>query len=164
MRTLQTTFKIIVGGMVILKKSFFSLMAKYHQFIVLVMIICFCGCDARYGFIESEFTLSPESSLPKWVTLPAQFQRKDLSMEIILYTHPIFRKVKVVLRGPAPDFKVLQEVTGDQVDHPLTKSQPRDAFPGYIVISVNGIEEIFEQRTRNSILYIKDSRVGETHN
>jgi len=135
-------------------------MSKFNLSAIHIIIVLFmlslCSCDFRYGFIESEFNLSTESRLPKWVDIPSGYLRKDLTMTITFYTHPFFKKVKMIVRAPAPDHKVIMEIIGNQRYHPLTEEQPRDTYPGYIVISVKGIEEVFEQRERSPVLYITD--------
>ncbi len=121
---------------------------------VLVLLILLCSCNPRYGFIESEFQLSSESRLPKWVDIPSGYSRKDLTMTITFYTHPFLNKVKMVVYDTQG--KVINEKIGDQCYHPLTKKQPRDAYPCYIIVSVNGIKEVFEHRVRGPILWITD--------
>lgn len=126
--------------------------------IILVMffMVSLCSCSLRYGFIESEFQLSSESRLPKWVDVPSGYSRKNLTMTITFYTHPFLSKVKMVVKGPAPGYKLINETIGDQRYHPLTKKQSRDVYPRYIIISAHGINEIFEHKAREHILYITD--------
>ena len=125
---------------------------KSKLLIVLLLIFTLFGCT-QYGFIESQFNLSPESRLPKWVDIPSGYTRADLTMTITYYT---FGYVKMVVRGPAPDNKVIMEVVGKDRWHPLTKKQGYTVFPSYSIHSVDGVEEVFEQRERNNILYISD--------
>jgi hypothetical protein len=124
--------------------------------LVLLFMVSLCSCNPKYGFIESEFQLSPESRLPKWVHIPSGYARENLTMTITFYTHPFLSKVKLVVNGPAPDYKLINETIGDQRYHPLTKKQPRDVYPRYIIISVKDIQEVFEHKTRVPILYITD--------
>jgi hypothetical protein len=129
---------------------------RFCKLIMIFLLLSFCSCNPRYGFIESEFRLSPESRLPKWVNMPSGYSRKNLTMAITFYTHPFLNKVKMVVNGPAPNCKVIDEAIGDQRYHPLTEKQPRDVYPRYIVISVNGIVEVFEHKEMSPILYITD--------
>lgn len=124
--------------------------------LVLLMTISLCGCSLQYGIVQSEFNLSPESRLPKWVTIPREYSRKDLSMTITFYTHPFLSKVKMDVYGPAPDYKLLNETIGEQRYHPFTKNQPGYIYPRYIIISVKDIDEVFEHKTRGPVLYITD--------
>ena len=131
---------------------------KMWAFILLLLLgsIFLGGCDPRYGIIESEFTLSPDSRLPKWFTIPDSYTRKDLSMTLTFYTHPFFSKVKMVVQGPAPERKILLKKIGTHRWHPLTEKQGYDKYPTYSIISVAGVEEVFEQRQLEPILYITD--------
>ena len=125
---------------------------KSKLLIVPLLIFTFFGCT-QYGFIESQLNLSPESRLPKWVDIPSEYTRAELTMTITYYT---FGYVKMVLRGPAPDNKVIMEVVGKDRWHPLTKKQGYNVFPSYSITSVGGVEEVFEQRERGNILHISD--------
>jgi hypothetical protein len=129
---------------------------KYIKLIGLFLMLCFCSCNPKYGFIESEFKLSAESRLPKWVDIPSGYKRSELTMTITFYTHPFLKKVKMIVYGPAPEHKVLIEIVGDQRFHPLTEEKPRDYYPRYIIISVKGVEEVFENREPGPVLYVTD--------
>jgi hypothetical protein len=124
--------------------------------VIFIILILLCSCNPRYGFIESDFRLSSESRLPKWVDIPSGYSRQDLTMTITFYTHPFLSKVKMVVYGPGPEHKVINETIGDQWYHPITKKQPGYVYPRYIIISVNGIKEIFEHKERGPILWITD--------
>jgi hypothetical protein len=123
----------------------------------LLLVISLCSCSLRYGLIESEFKLASDSRLPKWVDIPSEYSRKDMTMTITFYTHPFYSKVKMNVNGPAPNYELVNETIGDQRYHPLTKGQPRYVYPRYIIISAKGIDEVFEHRARESVLYITDN-------
>lgn len=124
--------------------------------LVLMMIVLLSGCHPLYGFIESEFTLAPESRLPRWFTIPPGYMRKDLTMTITVYTHPLFSKVKIIIRGPAPEYKVLAKEIGTDRWHPLTEQQGYNTYPNYSIISVDEVEEVYEQRRPEPFLHITD--------
>jgi hypothetical protein len=119
----------------------------------MLVILSIAGWYFRYGFVESEFNLSPESRLPKWVDVPSGYTRTDLSMTIRFYT---FGYAKMCVRGPAPKYKVIKEIMGKDRFHPMTKEQAWDEYPRHTMISVNGVEEVFEKRQDGNILYITD--------
>ena len=89
-------------------------------FLILILIVSSIGCHPLYGFIESEFTLAPESRLPRWFTMPAGYTRKDVTMTITLYSNPFGIKAKVVIRGPEPEYAVLMKKSGKYRSHPLS--------------------------------------------
>ncbi len=139
-----------------MKKYFYSNKNKFIITFIIVLLLFMCGCHPKYGFVESEFRLSPDSRLPKWVGIPPGLSRDDLSMTITFYTHPFLKKVKIVVIGPKPENKVINEVIGDQWYHPLTLNQPRDVFPRYIVVSVDNIKEVFEHKEKGPVFFITD--------
>jgi hypothetical protein len=132
-------------------------MGKTNRIILTaVLIFLIYGCDPRYGFIESEFQLAAESRLPRWFALPSGYCRKDVSMSLTFFTHPFSRKVKVMVRGSTSEHKVLMEKIGDQRYHPFTEQQKYDFYPRYIIVRVGNVEEVFEHKQRDNILYITD--------
>jgi hypothetical protein len=50
----------------------------------------------------------------------------------------------------------LYEKVGTRRYHPDTEENNRSAYPGYIIIKIDDIEEVFEHRQRGAILYITD--------
>lgn len=120
--------------------------------LVTITVVFLSGCDLRYGFVESEFQLANESRLPKWFVMPPNYTRKDLTMTVTYYT---FDKTKIVIRGPAPDYKVLMEKVGTDRWHPLTKQRGYE-YPHYVIVSVDNIEEIFEHKKMEPVVYITD--------
>jgi hypothetical protein len=130
----------------------------------LAVLLTFLGCcNPKYGCIESDFQLAPESRLPQWFASSAVV-RKDLRMEIVFYSSPGQDNVKMTLYDPGN--KKLMEKIGIQRTHPVSEPKKmRDskgnvvydiAYPRYIIISVDNFEEVFEQRERNDILYVSD--------
>jgi len=124
--------------------------------------VCLGGCHPLYGFVESEFELSPESRLPKWFSLPDSYSRQDLTVTLTFYSHPLYRKVKIKIYGPAPARKKLAEEIGTNRWHPITDRQFKaqgtyNIYPNYSIIDVKGTDEIYEQRRPEPFLYIADS-------
>ena len=125
------------------------------------LLFLFCSCDPRYGFIESNFQLSPDSRLPRWLTIPSGYSRKDLTVTLRFYTHTFLNKVKIDVHGPLPEHKKLMEKIGTVRWHPFSEQQFKEqrgygVYPNYSIIVVDHIEEIFEQRCKGDILTITD--------
>ncbi len=131
-------------------------------FVLLAVLGLSVGCDLRYGFVESEFQLPPQSRLPMWFAIPQSYSRNDLNVTITFYTHPLFEnKVRMIVYGPAPERRKLMEKIGVSRWHPITEQQFKQqqgygVYPSYLIITVDGIEEIFEHRSKGNILYITD--------
>lgn len=129
--------------------------------LVTTLIIFSSGCDPRYGFIESQLQLAAESRLPRWFSVPLGYERKDLIVSIDFFTSPSGMKVKLTLYGPLPERKKLDEKAGTSRWHPVTEQKSRGKegyaiFPNYTIISVDGVEEVFEQKKPENILYVTD--------
>jgi hypothetical protein len=83
-------------------------------------------------------------------------------MSLTFYTHPLFEnKVKIVVYGPSPGRKMLKEQIGNSRLHPITERQFKEqreyaVYPSYLIVTVDGIEEIFEHREKGNILHITD--------
>lgn len=142
-----------------------SVKNKCHAYLsaIYVLLLCmnFAGCDPRYGFMESQLKLAAESRLPKWFSVPPGYDRKDLTVSIDFFTSPSGMKVKMALYGPSPERKKLEEKAGASRWHPMTeqKSGGKEGyaiFPNYTIISIDGLEEVFEQRRPENILYVTD--------
>lgn len=132
---------------------------KNKLLIILLLVFSISACDfIKYGVPSSQLKLSPESRLPKWVDIPPEHTRADLTMEICVYVHMvyIFSKARMVVRGPAPDHKLIKEIVTTWRIHPLTKEQAGNVYPIYVIHSVNGVEEVFEQREPKNILHVSD--------
>jgi len=129
-------------------------MNKLSIAILAALSLSLLGCNV---FPESSFDLAPESRLPKWFTLPPGLSRRDVTVRMNYY-----------LKGPAEfilkDLKrneKLAEVNGVlKTLEPLQLSNPPSGFPpgypGYEIVTVNGITEVIEHRRMEPIFYITD--------
>ena len=118
-----------------------------------IVILGDLACHPLLGLIESEFSLASDSRLPKWMTMPNGYSRHDTSISITFYSS---NKVRFIVRGPTPEQKLLIEKIGTFRWHPLTKQNGYAAYPIYFIISVDGVEETFEQMKPEPYLYIVD--------
>ncbi len=129
--------------------------------LVIIVTSLLTGCDLRYGFLESRFRLADESRLPKWFEASKHYSRRDLKVVITFYTHPIFEsKVRVVLYELSHGERELDEKVGTRhwqshLSSDLNKAGLSES-PGYVTITVNGVEENFEHRSKGDILHITD--------
>lgn len=129
------------------------------KFLIVAILTLNIGCHPLYGFVEAEFQLSTESRLPKWIKVPSDYTREDLTVSLIFYT---FKKVKITVSGPAPEHKVLMVKIGTNRWHPITERKFKEqrsgaVYPNYSIITVDGTEEIFEQKGLEPMLYLVDA-------
>ena len=136
-------------------KTFFRLSICIGLFLV-VLAVAGVGCEY---FPESTFQLAQESRLPKWITLPPELTRADVSLEMSYYVKPWGRSAAFILRDK--NKKTLTKVYVEQKgSEPLQlKNSPNGfaaGYPSYEVITVNGITEIIEHRKMEPIFYVTD--------
>ena len=81
------------------------------------IVITLSGCHPLYGFIESEFELAKESSLPRWIKVDS-FNRPEVNVYFTFYT---FDKVRISVKGLEPENKILFEKVGLFRWHPITE-------------------------------------------
>jgi len=134
-------------------------MTRYISKTWLVMLIFLVvSCQPLRGCVESEFTLSPESRLPKWFTLPSGLSRTDVSVTLAYYT---MGKAKLTLEDKQG--KTLSEIVGEESWHPQTIKKKNSsggfdpgAYPLYVIIKANGIVEVVEHKQMEPFFYITD--------
>jgi len=109
------------------------------------------------GCLESSFTLSEESRLPKWFAVPDGMSRNQLRVTLDYYTDgdAVFKLYD------KNRFISLREIKGiTRESHPIKlKNSPPGFPPGrpvYEVITANGITDIIEHRKMEPIFYVTD--------
>ncbi|MFW5451641.1 MAG: hypothetical protein ACKE9I_08585 [Methylophagaceae bacterium] len=129
---------------------------KYKKMAIQILLLAMglsmlSACDPRYGFLESEFKLAEESRLPKWLNLSQAQKRSKIDVILRFYT---LEKAKIF---------VVDKASGDQLGNTIvanlhwteeTKKKGFVAKPSYFVLTVDGIEELFEQRALEPKLYV----------
>ena len=125
-------------------------------FVALTILGSAIGCE---WFPESTFELASESRLPKWITLPPELTRADVSVSMSYYVMPWGRSATFILQDTKGQIrtKVYGKTRGlgpNQLKHPPPGFPP--GYPAYEVITVNGITEIIEHRKPEPIFYMTD--------
>jgi hypothetical protein len=140
--------------------------------ICLLAIICLCGC--RF-FPEAEFSLAPESRLPKWFILSEGLSRADVTVTMDTYAVP-GSSATFTLRD-ARGRKLAQVDTKlDEVKPWLTVKEPPEVqytqysyYPRYDIATAKGASEVIEHREPGPVFYVNDdpavrARLGLTAN
>jgi hypothetical protein len=147
---------------VVMNNTNFKLYNFKYRAVILLLILCplFWGCSLKCGFIDFMYQLAPESRLPRWADFSG-YQRQDLTMKINCCVVPLGGRAEVLVYGPAPERKVLLEKTVNMRWHPLSDKDkynkyPNDKYPRYSIITINGVDEVFEKKGTGSTLYITD--------
>jgi hypothetical protein len=115
------------------------------------------------GCAEATFDLAEESRLPKWFDIPAGLDRRDLTVRMSYYgSLSSQRRAVFTMYGRNGD--EVGEVTGSlqgtvpisDVPHKMGERLP---YPGYEVVSANGITEVIEHRERGPVFHVCDDPV-----
>ena len=126
---------------------------------LIVSVFFLISCHPIRGFLESEFTLAPESHLPVWIELPHDIKRDDVTIYLQYYT-PMFDvndTVLIVKDG----WRTIYKETGTSNNHPkywawANKNWPKRAHPGFVNITIDGKTEIIEHKKMEPIFYISN--------
>ena len=131
------------------------------KIILLLCVLIISSCDPIYGFLESEFILSPESPLPAWYpNLPNGVSRKDVTIKIKCYTPllPVNNTKFIVEQGL---WKTLYTATGNMEFHPkywtwAQKNWPARANPSFSNLTISGKTEIIEHKHNDNVLNLSN--------
>lgn len=131
--------------------------------IFVVAIVLFIGIYALLGFLftysdsvtgsaaVSNFSLAPDSRLPRWFNVSNEYKREDLNVKIAYYANcdnkPNF-KADLILKG-----KKIETKYGTHEN----LSDPRKN-PSFIEGKIDGINEIIEHKEAGPIFYISDEK------
>jgi hypothetical protein len=141
--------------------TFVSIVGFVVGLVALIMILGTLAMHPYIGLLpESEFRLARESRLPGWFTVPREYKREDLDVEIYYYT-PIFGKTNFVtyLMGPPPERKKLEKKYGVSRWHPGSAKKwyaKTDRYPDFNIVTVDGVVELIEHRYMAPIFHVSD--------
>ncbi len=112
------------------------------------------GFDIRYGFAESNFYLARDSRLPQWFQLPSGVNKNDITVELIYF----LSKTKIATINNKTG-KILFFAEAAQKHHPITEAESKIMkqgwpCPSYVLINVNGVEEVIAHIEKGNIVYI----------
>ena len=140
--------------------AFVSVVGLLVSGIVLFIGVGILGTHPYVGlFPESQFRLAPESRLPRWFSIPGEYKREDVSVEIFYYA-PLFGNTNFIayLNGPPPEQKKLDKKYGRAERHPVSKKKLEakvDHYPSFL-ITVAGVTELIEHRHMAPIFHVSD--------
>jgi hypothetical protein len=114
--------------------------------------------------VESNYLLAEDSRLPKWITLPDNCERKDVSVSLFLFT---VGKASLIIRGPKPERKTIARYRIDADWHKSTTDKAKQlgtyAFsPQYYKASYKGVEDIIEFSCWGPVFKMTDDVQDET--
>ncbi len=108
---------------------------------------------------ESTFELASESRLPKWITLPPELTRADVSITMSYYNMPWGGNAVFILQDARGQTRTKVRGKTRGLGPSYLKHPPQgfpSGYPSYEVITVNGITDIIEHRKMEPIFYVTD--------
>lgn len=110
------------------------------------------SCSPIRGCLESSFTLTTDSRLPKWFTLPTGYTKNDVTVYLAYYSSPL-PVDNAVIQLRSKDGKPLVSITGQHFWHPETEKK-RNKYggfdpgsePHFVIIRAKGITEVIEHK------------------
>jgi hypothetical protein len=131
---------------------------KRYRFLAILLVIVFLTIKGCKLFPEATFNLANDSRLPKWVTLPPELTRANVSLTMNYYVVP-WRTAQFILRDK--NGQIMKKENGKmrcrapfQLKNPPQGYSPD--YPAYEAITVNGVTEIIEHRKMEPIFYVTD--------
>lgn len=124
---------------------------------IAALLVCCCVMTACP---EANFNLAGESRLPRFVTLPPGLTRADVSVEMIYYIDRQGRSATFIAKDKTG--RMLTKVKGTlRGSHPIHLNGPlkvnhKFQYPGYELVTVNGVTDIIEHRKAEPIFYVTD--------
>lgn len=108
--------------------------------------------------ITSEFQLASESKLPVWFKMPQNRSRSDYYVRIVFRDYiPFYPKVGFYIYEQGRPEKLVSTKTGSFRWHPETIKKGSNHYPQYMIIRVDGVDEIYVHPKRDNILYVFDN-------
>jgi hypothetical protein len=131
---------------------------KRYRLLAILLVIVFLAIYGCELFPEATFNLANDSRLPKWVTLPPELTRANVSLTLNYYDVP-WRRTQFILRDK--NGHILKKENGKmRCRAPFELENPPQGFPSgypaYEAITVHGITEIIEHRKMEPIFYVTD--------
>jgi hypothetical protein len=126
-------------------------------FLLLPVLCTSCWVD-KYGVLGANFRLSGESRFPCWFKNVSGIPAKDLNVKVWTYENG---NARVFISRHGFFDKTVQEGVGSHRWHPesLKEEHPGLRHPWWIIIKINGSEEVYESRGSNDILWIVDKPI-----
>jgi len=135
--------------------------------ILFIALLLLVSCSPTRGCVESNFTLTPDSRLPKWFSLPSGYSRDMVTVELSYYSSP-FPVEHTVFELVDQKGKILATVSGNMCLHPETKKKQNkhggfdpepDTYPHYVYVRVNGTIEVIEHIKAPTFRIIDDPKL-----
>ena len=128
--------------------------------VLLLILASAIACSPTRGCIEASFTLSPESPVPVWFTLPAGMTRQDVTITMDSWLGPVSR---------TKTFTLLDK-TGKRLDRVIADAAGREpiklsiseypSYPSFEFVTVRGVSEVLEYRQLGPVVLVnRDPKV-----
>lgn len=110
---------------------------------------------------ESSFSLSPESRLPKWYTLPGGLSRQQIQLRLDYLAAPGGRTAKFTVLGPTGAILAAEEgrlLLAGPWSKRGTSASEKPEYPLYELVEVRGVRDLIEHRAMEPTFYFSDEQ------
>lgn len=115
-----------------------------------ILFSVMAGCTQNGKMVDATLKLSKESRLPSWYSAPEKVSRDQIDCRIVFFADG---DVQFQIKAhTAP----MERRDGKSKPHPIMGDRGYITFPNYTIITVNGISDVYEQKTPTNVLYISD--------
>ena len=132
---------------------------------IILIAVVFASCSPIRGCVESQFTLSPESRLPKWFSLPVGYSRDDLIVKLSYYA-PLLPVDDTTVELSNRKGQILSTITGQKCWHPVTNQNRNqyggfdsDSSPRYVYVVAKGMTEVIEHGRGPTFRIVDDPKL-----
>jgi hypothetical protein len=124
--------------------------------LAMMLALTYVGCRV---FPESTFQLDKASRLPRWLPLPSDVARADVTVTMNYYSYPWGSRAGFLMKDHA--MHSLQRTEGSTGCGQFSLKDPfRDgaplSYPSYTAVTVDGVTEIMEHKTMEPIFSVTD--------
>lgn len=110
---------------------------------------------------ESSFSLSPESRLPKWYTLPGGLSRQQIQVRLDYLAAPGGRTAKFTVLGPTGAILAAEEgrlLLAGPWSKRGSSAAEKPEYPLYELVEVRGVRDLIEHRAMEPTFYFSDEQ------
>ena len=112
------------------------------------------------GCAEGHFKLADESRLPKWLTIPEDMTREDVTITMTTYLFPTEKSIFKLLDKKGNQISVVKGKRFGGYLYPKTlENTPTgypEGYPSFEIIIANEIIDIIEHSKMEPVFYVSD--------
>lgn len=124
---------------------------------MLALLLC-AGCHPTRGCMEASFSLAPDSRVPDWFKLQPGTKRDEVKVTLKYFQNIVGQKSAAVefQSGGRVETVTASMLSGDAKTLEPYSGQGPIPYPGYEILTANGLTEIIEHKRPEPLFYVND--------